>query len=394
MSGREPTAAIVGIGTTGFGNFSDVSLGKMYNDALEAALADSGLARSQIDGLLIQIGSPRGLDYDVVAPQLGLDIRFAAQTWAHGRWCAGTLTHAAMAIDYGLTDYAVCLVGYKNSLFTRHGTPGYPGSAEGVREGGGPHAETPHVGMSAPMAGAAMALNRYVSHYRADRDKLGAVAIAQRNWARKNPLAIMHSKPPLTQDDYLASRYVIEPIRLYDCSYPVDHATAVILTSADRARDLRQKPVCLRGFDGVHAGPDEFVFGRPGLGINEADTFELESKHGYDAVYARSGVDRSDIGAFYTYDGFSTQVIYTLERFGFCAGGEGLDWIQDGRIEPGGQLPVNTSGGHLSEGHTNGWGQTMEIVHQLRGTAGSRQVDGIRFAQWATTVGDTIIYAN
>ena len=393
MTGNESPVAVVGIGTTGFGKFPDVSLGKMYNDALEAALTDSGLRRDQIDGLLIQIGSPRGLDYDVAAPQLGLDVRFTAQTWAHGRWCAGTLTHAAMAVGYGLTDYAVCIAGYKNSLFSRHGTPGYPGSAEGVREGGGPHAETPHVGMSAPMAGAAMALSRYVSHYGVDRDKLGAVAVAQRNWALKNPLAVQNKKP-LTQEEYVASRYVIEPIRLYDCSYPVDHATAVILTSADRARDLPQRPVFLRGFDGVHAGPNEFVFGRPGLGINEAEIFELESKNGYDAVYARSGIDRSDIGAFYTYDGFSTQVIYTLERFGFCKGGEGFDWVQDGRTDANGDLPVNTSGGHLSEGHTNGWGQTMEIVHQLRGNAGPRQIDGIRFAQWGTTVGDTIIYGN
>jgi acetyl-CoA acetyltransferase len=393
VSGREPSVAVVGIGTTGFGNFSDVSLGKMYNDALEAALADSSLGRDQIDGLLVQIGSPRGLDYDAAAPQLGLDVRFSAQSWAHGRWCAGTLTHAAMAIDYGLTDYAVCIAGYKNSLFTRHGTPGYPGSSEGVREGGGPHAETPHAGMSAPMAGAAMALNRYVSHYGVDRDKLGAVPIAQRNWALKNPLAVQN-KNPLTQQDYLSARYVIEPIRLYDCSYPVDQATAIILTSAERARDLPQRPVFLRGFDGVHAGPNEFVFGRPGLGLNEADTFELEARGGYDAVYQRSGIDRSDIGAFYTYDGFATQVIYTLERFGFCKGGEGFDFVQDGRIEAGGELPVNTCGGHLSEGHTNGWGQTLEIVRQLRGSAGPRQVDGIRFAQWATTVGDTIIYGN
>jgi acetyl-CoA acetyltransferase len=393
MMRSDSTVAVVGVGTTGFGNFSDVSLGKMYNDALEAALADGGLERAQIDGLLVQIGSPRGLDYDVTAPQLGLDVRFASQTWAHGRWGATTLTHAAMAVGYGLTDYVVCIGGYKNSLFTRHGTPGYPGSAEGVREGGGPHAETPHVGMAAPMAGAAMALRRYLYHYGADREKLSAVAIAERNWALKNPLAV-HNKKPLTVDDYLASRYVVEPLRLFDCSYPVDHATAVILTSSDRARDLSQKPVYLRGFEGVHAGPNEYIFGRPGLGINEADTFELESKTGYDSIYARSDVNRSDIGALYTYDGFSTQVIYTLERFGFCKGGEGFDWVQDGRIDIGGELPVNTSGGHLSEGHTNGWGQTLEIVSQLRGQAGPRQIDGIQFAQWGTTVGDTIIYGN
>lgn len=390
MSRPVPNAAIIGIGTIGYGKFGDWSLGKMYNSALEAALADCGLERSQIDGLLVQIGSPRGLDYDVVAAQLALNTRFGAQSWAHGRWHVGTLAHAAMAVNFGLCDYAVCFGAYRNTIWGRHGTATFPESREGVREGAGPHSETPHAGMEAPMSGAAMALTRYVSHYGVERDKLGAVAIAQRKWAAMNPLAAL--RKPLTMDDYLSSRYVIEPIRLYDCSYPIDVATAAIITTPDRAKDGKNRPVYLRAIEGVHAGPNEFCFGRPGLGHNEADTFEMEEVGGYDEIYAASGIDRGDIGAFYCYDGFATQIVYTLERFGFCKGGEGIDFVQDGRIEPGGELPVNTSGGHLSEGHTNGWGSLYEIVQQLRGKAEDRQIDGIQFAQWATTLGDTIIY--
>lgn len=386
------SVAIVGMGTTGFGHFADESVASLCNRALSEALTDSGLARDQLDGLLVQIGSPRGLDYDAVASLLGLRVRFSSQTWAHGRWCATVLTHAAMAVTHGLTNYVVCLGAFKNSLFTRHGTVGYPGFSESVREGGGPHAETPHAGMGAPIAGAAMAFNRYLSRYGVDREKLAEVAIAQRNWARKNRLARMTG--PLDRDEYLNARYIVEPLRLYDCSFPVDMATALILTSAERATDLKQRPVYLRGYQGVSAGPDEFVFGAPGLGVNEANVFDLVPDGADQSVFRMAGVSQPDIDAFYTYDGFSTQVIYTLERFGFCRPGEGLEWIQGGRTEPGGELPVNTSGGHLSEGHSNGWGQTMEIARQLRGQADERQIPGIAVAQWATTVGDSIIYGN
>jgi acetyl-CoA acetyltransferase len=385
-----PSVAVAGIGTTGFARANPDGLAAMCNQAVREALEDAGLQRERIDGLFVHIGSPRGLDYDVVASLLGLKIRFASQTWAHGRWSATVLMTAAMAIDHGLCDYALCLGCFKNSMFGRHGTLSFPGTEESVREGGGPHAETPHVGMAAPISGAAMALNRYLHKYGADREKLGAVSIAQRKWAAMNPLAAL--REPVGWDDYKNSRHVVEPLRLLDCSFPIDTATAVILTSAERARDLKQRSVALRSYQGVRAGPGEFVFGAHGLGINTAGRDADEHAVDESRFYRDAGVERADVGAFYTYDGFTSQVIYALERFGFCGAGEGIDWVQDGRVEPAGGLPTNTSGGHLSEGHSNGWGQTLEIVRQLRGDAGERQIPGIRLAQWATTLGDTILY--
>ena len=198
----------------------------------------------------------------------------------------------------------------------------------------------------------------------------------------------------MTQEDYEASRFVVEPLRLLDCSVPVDTAVAVVLTREDRARDLRTRPVHLLGFQGIHAGPGEFIFGRGGLGINQADGEDWRPLGAREPVFARAGVTPADIDTLHCYDGFTSQVLWTLERFGFCAPGEAADWVQDGRIELGGELPVNTSGGHLSEGHANGWGHTLEIVRQLRGEAGPRQIDGVRVAQWATTLGDSIIYAD
>jgi acetyl-CoA acetyltransferase len=386
----EPSVAITGIGTTGFARANTNGLATMCNQALHGALTDAGLSRSAVDGLFVHIGSPRGLDYDVVASLLGLNIRFALQTWAHGRWSATLLMNAAMAVDHGLCDYALCIGCFKNSMFGRHGTLSFPGTEESVREGGGPHAETPHVGMAAPISGAAMALNRYLHRYGVEREKLGAISIAQRKWAQKNPLAVL--REPVGWEDYAASRSVVEPLRLLDCSFPIDTATALILTSVDRARELEQTPVVLRGYQGVRAGPSEFVFGAHGLGINQAGPHAEVHDVDESDFYSGMEIDRADVGAFYTYDGFTSQVIYALERFGFAGAGEGVDWVQGGRIEPGGELPTNTSGGHLSEGHSNGWGQTLEIVRQLRGQAGERQVENLQFAQWATTLGDTILY--
>jgi acetyl-CoA acetyltransferase len=385
-------AAVVGIGTIGFGDFSGESLASMTNRAVGAALADCGLDRRQLDGLLVHIGSPRGLDYDELALLLGLEVELAIQTWDHGRFGATVVGTAVMALQCGLVEHALCVAAFKNSPFTRVGTTTSPSFFEGLREGGGAHAETPWVGLAAPAGGAALSLQRYLHRYGIDREKLSAVALAQRKAALRNPLAALQR--PMTQEDYERSPFVVEPLRLLDCSLPVDTAVALILTRGDRAQDLARPPVYVLGFQGIHAGPNEFIFGQPGLGINQAEVFDYRPRGADEPVYRRAGVSPTDVGTLHCYDGFSPQVLWTLERFGFCAPGAAADFVQGGRIELGGELPVNTSGGHLSEGHSNGWGQTVEIVRQLRGEAGPRQIDGLRVAQWATTLGDSIVYGS
>jgi acetyl-CoA acetyltransferase len=382
--------AVVGIGTAGFGRTEDESVASMADTAVAAALEDCGLERREIDGLLVHIGSPRGLDYDEIAMLLGLEVSYAIQTWSHGRFGATVIATAAMALELGLVDCALCVAAFKNSRFGRLGTTANAAFFEGMREGGGPHAETPSVGLAAPVAGAALATRRYLHRYGVDREKLAAVSLAQRRAAELNPLAALRT--PLTRADYERSRDVVEPLRLLDCSFPVDTAVAVILTRADRAAALRATPVHVRGYQGIHAGPNEFIFGQPGLGTNQAEVFDYAPRGGDEPVYRRAGVTPAEIETLHCYDGFSPQILWTLERFGFCAVGEAADWIAGGRIELGGELPVNTSGGHLSEGHSNGWGQTLEIVRQLRGAAGARQIPGVALAQWATTLGDSIIY--
>jgi acetyl-CoA acetyltransferase len=385
-------AAVVGIGTVGFGPMADDSVAAMAEGAVSAALEDSGLERRQIDGLLVHIGSPRGLDYDEMAMLLGLDVAYATQTWSHGRFGSTVIATAAMVVELGLVEHALCVAAFKNSSSTRVGTTGHAAFFEGMREGGGPHAETPYVGMAAPVAGAAMSTRRYLHRYGIDREKLGAVALAQRRAAQQNPLAVMRA--PMSRADYERSRFIVEPLRLYDCSVPVDTAVALILTRGDRAAHLRAPAVHVRGYQGLHASANEFIFGQPGLGINQAGVFDYAPLGSREPVYRRAGVSPSEVGTLHCYDGFSPQILWTLERFGFCAPGEAAEWVADGRIELDGQLPVNTSGGHLSEGHANGWGHTLEIVRQLRGQAGPRQIANLAVAQWATTLGDSIIYGS
>jgi acetyl-CoA acetyltransferase len=382
--------AIVGAGSSGLSRASTETPIALAARAVSRALADAGLERRQIDGLVNQIGSPRGADYDRAASLLGLEVRFAAQPWSHGRFAATVLQHAAMALTWGLADYVLCLAAYRSSSFGKHGSKERNTFSESLRDGGGPHAENPHTGLTAPAAGTAMATQRYFHKYGIDPLKLAAVPIAFRRHARLNPGAVMQT--PIDHDIYANSRYIVEPLRLLDCSVIVDGAVAIILTTAERAVDTPKPPISLLGVQGIHAGPEEFIFGLRGLGIDQASVFDEQPRWQDQLVYRMAGVSPRDIDTLHIYDAFSPQLLWVLERFGFCAPGEAADWVQNGRIELGGELPVNTSGGHLSEGQLNGWAQIVEIVTQLRREAGERQVKDVRLAQWATTIGDSIIF--
>ncbi len=380
--------SIVGVGTVGIGKFADSSSAELADIAVAAALEDAGMDRSEIDGLLVQVGSPRGIDYDSAAQLLAIDARFTSQTWSHGRYGSTVLQHGALALSAGMADAVLCLAVFRNSAFSKVGTAGFPSFAEGLRDGGGPHAETHWAGLAAPAGAAGLSLRRYLYQYGVDREKLNRVVIRQRQAASANPMAFLRT--PVDENSYAESRYVVEPLRVLDCSVLVDTAVAVILTRNDRARDLRQVPVQFLACQGIRGGPEEFVFGQPGLGIGQASSFAYVPEPEVLSVFDRADRRPQDIDALYCYDGFSPQVLWTLERFGFCAPGEAADFLGPIGSQPG--IQFNTSGGHLSEGHTNGWGQLLEIVRQMRGDAGDRQIDGYDTAMWGTTLGDAIIY--
>ncbi len=164
----------------------------------------------------------------------------------------------------------------------------------------------------------------------------------------------------------------------------------MIVTTAERARDLKKPPVYISGMQGLPAGRHEFIWTYPGFGVAQQEVWDY--KPDLQPVYRMAGVTPKDIDALFTYDAFSILVWTALERFGFCGLGEAAAFTQEGRIELGGELPMNTNGGLLSEAHIMGWNHQVEIVRQLRGECGPRQIPHAEIIQWANAYGDSLIY--
>ncbi|HEY4856286.1 MAG TPA: hypothetical protein VIH98_06355 [Xanthobacteraceae bacterium] len=382
-------AAIVGIGCSAFGRGLAQSQLRLAATAFKNALADAGLQRADVDGLSIHLGWPLGVDYDRVAEAFGLEIRYVNQAWLHGRFVTNALQHAALAVSAGLANVVACVTAVS---FTRErGFLGGPGDIEGNREEGGTHGEAPPYGLTAPAGGAALAMQRYMHLYGATSTQLAAVPIAMRKHALNNPRAIMQE--PLTLAAHQAARMVVDPLRLFDCCLISDGAAVVLIAPGERARDLRQKPVAIIGMQGTRCGREEFIFAPRGLGINQQSCASSAARPVDLEVFAQAGVTRENVQGFYTYDAFSPLVLFALERFGYCGPGEAAQWVQGGRIELGGALPVNTSGGLLSEAHVAGWNSICEMVRQLRASAGASQIANASVLQWGTAWGDSVILA-
>lgn len=387
MGNLRDRTAIVGIGNSKYERLpATVSPLVPLVTAFKNALDDAGLRRGDIDGLLVNIGTPFGVDYDQVSEAFGLDIHFSDQTWTHGRQMATVLAHAAMAVDAGLADYVACVCSIN---WARLGTVGQQGQFQDDREIGGAHFEHPWYGMTSPGGAWAMGVQKYFDRYGAGSRDLAEVSVSTRNHALLNPAAVMNR--PLTVEEHQESRYVCEPLHLFDYCLTVGGACVVIVTTAERAKDAPKKPVYLMGMQGMCAGREEATGARPGLGIHQQNE-AYPVPHPRDlAAFRMAGVEHKDIDAFYTYDAMSSIVWMALERFGFCKPGEAWQFTKNGRIGPGGALPVNTNGGLLSETHVSGWNHVCEMVRQLRHECGARQVPDAEIVQWGTNRGDSLI---
>jgi acetyl-CoA acetyltransferase len=387
LSGK---AAIIGVGASSFARRPDVSVLEMAAAALGGALADAGLEKSALDGLIVQIGSPRGADYDTIAQTFGLTLRYCSQTWPHGRFTATVLTQAAMAVGSGLATRVACVLAMKNSDLGRIGEADNPFFHEQFRENGGPHGEEAAIGMASPVAGAAMALALYCRRYDADRELLAAIPMTFRRHAQRTQDAV--ARETMSLADYRSARPIVDPLRLLDCSLVGDGAVCVIVTGKSQV-EASQRPVWITGAQGVQAGRDSFIFAPHGLGMAQQSGTRLTPVEARNQpVYAMAGITPDRVDVLGVYDSFSPLALYTLEDFGFCPPGEGLNWIQDGRLDLGGEFPTNTNGGQLSHAQVNGWGQIRELVQQLRGEAQGRQIAGARTALWATVGGDALVF--
>ncbi|HKV55929.1 MAG TPA: thiolase family protein [Candidatus Binataceae bacterium] len=380
-------SAIAGVGNSAFGRRLMRSPIDLAADAIAGALDDAGLGRNDLDGLIVSFGSPIGADGDTLAQVLGLNLRAYNQTWAHGRFTASCIQWAAMVVNAGLANAVACLATVSFSGLRRP-MMGGGGDREGAREAGGGHGEDPVYGMTSPGAGAALVARRYFERYGSSSRELAAVPVAFRKHAAMNPGAIM--REPFDVNDHQQSRFVCEPLHLLDYCLINDGASCVIVTTAERARDCRKPPIYISGMQGLPAGHEEFIWAYPGLGVAQQQTFEYTAD--LQPAYKMAGIAPKDVDALFTYDAFSILALIALERWGFCKPGEAAGFVQNGRIEVGGELPMNTNGGLLSEGHIMGWNHQVEIARQLRGECGARQVKGAETIQWANAYGDSLIY--
>ena len=302
-AGLVDRAVVCGVGESAYGRRLGRSAIDLASDAMANAAADAGLTKDDIDGMVVTFGSPTGADADTLAFALGLDLRAYMQTWAHGRFTASAIQWAATVVAAGMADVVACLASVSFTGVRRLRVGG-GGDREGAREGGGGHGEDPVYGMTSPGAGAALMAQKYFARYGATSEDLASVPLAFRRHATLNPVAMYQE--PLTRSAYLTSRFVAEPLHIFDYCQVNDGATCILVTAADRAPDLAQPPVYISGMQPLPAGRQEFIWAHPGFGT--AQQSESDWEPGPQPIHAQAGVGPGDIDALFTYDAFSPLV--------------------------------------------------------------------------------------
>jgi acetyl-CoA acetyltransferase len=361
MSGIDGSAAIVGIGATEFSKESGRSELQLSAEATRAALADAGLTAADVDGLVtftMDTSSEIALARELGIPGL----RFFSRVNFGGGAACGTVLHAAMAVATGVADVVVCYRGFNERSGSRFGQVSVAAATQ-VNTNGLDNAWTYPMGLSTPAATVAMFARRYMHEYGATSEDFGRVAVADRKHAATNPNAWFYGKP-ITLEDHQASRMIADPLHLLDCCQESDGAVAIVVTSAERARDLPQPPAMVRAA-AQGSGPDQFVmtsYYRDEIGLEEMGLVGRE-------LWRQSGLGPMDMDTAVLYDHFTPFVLMQLEELGFCGRGEARDFIADGTIELGGRLPLNTHGGQLGEAYIHGMNGIAEGVRQVRGTS-------------------------
>ncbi len=359
----QDACAVVGIGQTAYGKgLADTEL-SLACQAVSAAIDDAGLRPADIDGLAM-FSMEDGREVDI-ARNVGLgDITWFSQVGFGGGAGCGVVGQAAMAVATGQCRTAVAWRARK-----RASKASRPWAQVAERLAGHQQWSRPF-GVLRPVDEIAMLTRRAMHQYGYTRDHLANVALAFRKHANRNPIATMHEKE-LTREQYLDARWISEPLCLFDNCLETDGALAVVITSAERARDLPQPPAYIHAFaqsiPQQHQVMTNYFCADPLTGPAWACARLL---------WEQSDFAPADVPVAQLYDAFSPLIPLSLEGYGFCGRGEGGEFTNDGALEwPHGRLPTNTSGGGMSEAYVHGFNLVLEGVRQIRGTSPNQVAD-------------------
>lgn len=361
MSGLRDRAAIVGIGETEYSKDSGRTELALACEAIAKAAADAGISVDAIDGLVRY--DMDAVDEVALTSHLGLkNLRWMSHTGYGGTGGNAVVVHAVAAIAAGVADTVVCYRALNERSGRRYGQ-----ASTWMRErvGGFEQFQMPW-GMLTPAMLFGQFVRRHMVEYGTTSRQFGAVAVALRRHASLNPRAMMRT--PITIEDHQASRMIADPLRLFDCCIESDGGCAVIVTKAELARRGPHPPAWIMG--AAQGSGTKAV----GIVFRE-DLARAESEHTARDVYRSAGIRPQDVDAVMIYDHFTPFVVFSLEAYGFCGRGDGGPFVEGGRIEVDGELPVNTHGGNHSEAYIHGLPHVIEAVRQLRGTS-TAQVEG------------------
>jgi acetyl-CoA acetyltransferase len=371
MHSLKDQACIVGVGETAFTRGSGKTEFALMLEASMKAIADAGLTPHDIDGI-VPPPTPT-ITAEHFAANLGIeDLRYAVTVHMGGASVLTALQSAALAVACGVAKNVLIPFGWNGYSSARVRSLG---SKEGGDQVGGALASLmttineyylPY-GASVPVQWYAWLATRHKELYQVPDEATGAIAVASRKHAQLNDKAYMRGRP-LTMDDYLNSRWVAKPFRLFDCCLETDGAGAVVISSAERAKDGKHPPVYLAGIAEGHPYPADDIPARP-------DPFIIGLSFATPKALHMAGIDLKDLDFIEIYDCFTYVVLLQLEALGFCKRGEAGDFVAGGRLELGSDLPINTHGGLHSEAHVGGINHIIEATRQLRHDCGPRQVE-------------------